>query len=370
MFWNWTVFDMPTGMGLGAPPWNPSSSIACNSNLPCVTSASPYNTTVLPTVSGVANNNTNRTPYTYQYSVGVQHEITPTLGLDLAYVGNAGRKNLFTYPFNAAHPGPGSIASRSPYPAYTSLNGIVTWGTSHYDSMQLALRKTYANGLMFLGSYTWSHALGNSISGPQIGETLSRRDNYNWKADTGNTVYDLRHILAVSWVYELPWGKGKPLGGNMSKAADLALGGWKFGGITSLRSGYYLTPTDAVNVSNAGGSRPDLIADPNNQSHSSRDAAIHQWFTTSAFQRAAQYTFGTSGLGVIEGPGLVNFDLSLYKRFAVTENKHLEFRAEFFNAFNRPNFGNPGTTFGTGSFGVISSSLEGRDIQLGIRFDF
>jgi hypothetical protein len=75
-------------------------------------------------------------------------------------------------------------------------------------------------------------------------------------------------------------------------------------------------------------------------------------------------------LGVIEGPGLVNFDLSLYKRFAVTENKHLEFRAEFFNAFNRPNFGNPGTTFGTGSFGVISSSLEGRDIQLGIRFDF
>src|SRR6185295_15084276 len=99
-------------------------------------------------------------------------------------------------------------------------------------------------------------------------------------------------------------------------------------------------------------------ADPNNQSHSSRDAAIHQWFTTSAFQRAGQYTFGTSGLGVIEGPGLVNFDLSLYKRFAVTENKHLEFRAEFFNAFNRPNFGNPGTTFGTGSFGVISSSLE------------
>jgi hypothetical protein len=369
LFWNWTVFDMPTLMGLGAAPWDPSSSITCNSTAPCVTHANPFNTTVVPSLGGASANNTNRTPYTQQYSLGIQRELTPTLGLDVAYVGNAGRKNWFQYNFNSPHAGPGSNSSRSPYPEYAGLSSIVTWGTSHYDSLQLSLRKTYSMGLMFLGSYTWSHAIGNSVSGPEFEETFPFRDPYNWKLDTGNTPYDIRHILSVSWVYELPWGRGKQLASDMSKTADLLIGGWKFGGIASFRTGNWLTPSDVVNVSNAGGSRPDAISNPN-ISHSNRSDMINEWFDTGAFVRAPLYTFGNAGTGIIEGPGYENFDLSLYKVFAVAENKHLTFRAEFFNAFNRPNFGNPNTSFGTAGFGQITSSLSGRDIQFGFRFDF
>jgi hypothetical protein len=155
--------------------------------------------------------------------------------------------------------------------------------------------------------------------------------------------------------------------------ANQVIGGWRVGGIASFNSGHYLTPVDVVDVANTGGgSRPDIIGgcNPNNQNHPSRTAAVNEWFNTNCFQRAALYTYGTTGSGSVKGPGLMNFDLSVYKQFQVAEGKHLVFRAEFFNAFNRPNFGNPGVDFGTGDFGVISTALEGRDIQFGLRFDF
>jgi hypothetical protein len=126
-----------------------------------------------------------------------------------------------------------------------------------------------------------------------------------------------------------------------------------------------------VDVSNAGGGRPDVIGDPNSQSHSSRDASIKQWFNTSAFRRAPQFTFGNSGPGIIKGPGYNSFDLALHKRIAIKENMGLQFRLEAFNAFNHPNLGNPSTAFGAANFGQISSIVgSARSIQLGLRFDF
>src|SRR5439155_17660956 len=97
---------------------------------------------------------------------------------------------------------------------------------------------------------------------------------------------------------------------------------------------------------------------------------IGQWFNTAALRRAPNFTFGTSGPGIIAGHGYQNFDLSLYKDFQIREDKRFEFRAEFFNAFNHPNLGDPNTSFGAAGFGSIGSSGPGRVIQLGFRFDF
>jgi len=370
LFYNWTVFDMPTDMGLGAAPWDPVSSIACNSNAPCITSAAPFATTIVPTTGGQAVDGRNRAPYAQLFSLGIQRELTPSLGLEVTYVGNIGTKNWFQINLDQPMAGPGSIASRSPYPQFSSLGGTVTWGNSNYSALQAALRKRYSHGLTALISYTWSHALGDSTSGPEFEDNYAFRNAYNWKADYGPSEYDIRQLLSLDWVYELPFGRGKAFGANSSAIADYAISGWKFGGIGSFHTGNYLTATDASNISNAGGTHPDLVGNPNSISRPSRGAGLQEWFNTAAFAQPAQYTFGTAGTGVIEGPGYADLDLSVYRQFAIGEKRRAEIRAEFFNAFNRPNFGNPGTAFGTTSFGVISSSLSAREIQFGLRFDF
>jgi hypothetical protein len=223
-------------------------------------------------------------------------------------------------------------------------------------------------GLVLLGSYAWGKALGNSVSGPQF-QSQPFRDARNWKADYGPTPFDTRHILTLSYIYELPFGKGKPLGAGVTGFADALVSGWKVAGISTFQSGQRLTIFDVFNSSNAGGSRPDVIADPK-LDHSSTDEKIRRFFNTDAFVRAPLYAYGNAGVGIVEGPGLHLWDLSLFKEFLIKERVRMQFRTEFFNAFNHANFDNPGTTFGTANFGVIGGAGEGRDIQFGLRIQF
>jgi hypothetical protein len=371
VFYNWITTQVATALGQGAP-FAPNISIGCNADVPCVNIANPLVTTIItPTTSGAAASKTNTAPYVEQYSLGLSHQFSPTLGFELSYVGNAGRHNLFNINLNQPAPGPGPVTPRLPYPQFSSLVSPLTVGTSNYNAMQVSARKTYDRvGLVFLGGYTWSHALGTAVSGPEFADQQPIRDVRNLGAEYGPTRYDRRHIFTLSWVYELPWGNGKPWAGNAGGALNQIIGGWKFGGISALRTGAYLTPSDIVDVSNAGGSRPNLICNPNNQSRPSRAAGIQQWFNKACFQRAQQFTFGNANVGSIVGPGYSDFDLSVYKDFAIGENKRLEFRAEFFNAFNHPNLSDPATAFGASSFGTISGTGPARQIQLGLRFDY
>jgi hypothetical protein len=273
---------------------------------------------------------------------------------------------------NQPVPGPGAVNPRRPLPTFGDLSGYFSVGRSHYDSVQTALRKTYGSVVM-LASYTFSHALGNSVSGPQVNEGPSGgiRDYRNPMAEYGNTSYDHRHVFSLSGTYQLPFGRNRRWGSNLNGVGEAIIGGWSIDNIISLQTGGFITPSDIVNVSNSGGSRPDVIANPNGFSHPSTSAAIQQWFNTAAFQRAPNFTFGNSGTGIIEGPGYADFDLSLQKRFRVTEKVGLQFRSEFFNAFNHTNLGNPSTAFGSPSFGKISSTVgSARSIQFGLRADF
>jgi hypothetical protein len=373
VFYNWTVIDSATNLALG-PPWVPNTSVSCNKDVPCTNATNPFSSTI-PTFS--SNNlalNSNRTPYVIQYSLGIQHAFTRTLSLETGYVGNASFKNFLRIFVNQPVPGPGNVQPRRPYPTLGDVNGYYTAGRAHYDSLQTAVRKTFdSTGLVVLASYTWSHALGNSISGPQINEgpTGGIRDYRNINAEYGNSPYDTRHNFSVSSTYQLPFGKGKRFANSGGAVADNILGGWSIDTILTARSGNWLTPTDIVDVSNSGGSRPDRIGDPNGLDHPNREAAIAKWFNTSAFVRAPQFTFGNTGTGTILGPGYFNVDLGLGKRFNVNEKVGIQFRTEFFNAFNHTNLGNPGTAFGSAGFGVISSTQgDARSIQFGLRVDF
>jgi hypothetical protein len=373
VFYNWLVIDSATNLALG-PPWVPRTSISCNNDVPCTNATSPFSSIIPIGFSGNLAIKSNRTPYVVQFSLGIQRELTPTMTLEVNYVGNAAFKNLLGINKNQPVPGPGDIGPRRPYPDLGDLSGYFSIGRSHYDSLQTALRKTYSSaGLIFLASYTYSHALGDSVSGPQVNEGPSGgiRDMRYPEAEYGNTSYDIRHIFSFSSTYQLPFGNGRPLASNIGAVPNAIIGGWSVNAIVSLQTGGWITPNDIVNVSNSGNSRPDRIGNPNGFSHPSRSAEINEWFNTAAFQRAAQYTFGNAGTGIIETPGYSDVDLAVQKRFPVGERMGLQFRAEFFNAFNHTNLGAPGTSFGSPNFGTISSIVGfARDIQFGLRFDF
>jgi hypothetical protein len=252
------------------------------------------------------------------------------------------------------------------------LSGNPAWGTNNYNAVQVKVKKELGpEGLLLSGAYTYGKALGTSVSGIKFNGQVPFRDTRNWKNDAGPTPFDVRQILSLSWVYELPFGKGKAVASGVGGVANAIIGGWKFGGIGSFQSGHYLTPTDSVNNSNAGGSRPDIIGPVNGFDHASKDAMLKQYFNTSSFKRAQQYTFGNAGTGTVQGPGIAIVDLSFYKDFRISESKRIQLRGELFNSLNHANFADPNVSFGTANFGLITSnSTPAREIQLGLRFDF
>jgi hypothetical protein len=372
IFYNWVTENVTQDMAFG-PPWDPVLSITSNPNVPAVTFAQPYQTAIVPSSSAyVATARTNKTPYVEQFSLSLGHNLTSKLGGEVSYVGNAGRDSLISYNYDQLYPGPGSAISRRPYPDFGSLTAIPSWGTSNYNALQVKAKKDFgSDGLVLTGAYTYGKALATGVSGILFNGNISYRDARNWKADAGPTPFDVRHILSISWVYDIPIGRGKALLPRANDVTQIIVGGWRLGGIASYQSGHYVTPTDSFNNSNAGGSRPNVLSNPNGQSYSNEQAMISHFFNTAAFVRAPQYTFGNAGTGVIEGPGLQTIDLSLYKNFTIRERWRMQFRAEAFNSLNRANFDVPGASFGTPSFGVITATTTTpRQLQLGIRIEF
>ncbi|MCI0628967.1 MAG: carboxypeptidase regulatory-like domain-containing protein, partial [Acidobacteria bacterium] len=197
----------------------------------------------------------------------------------------------------------------------------------------------------------------------------------------GPTPFDIGHRLVLSSVYELPFGKGKPFLSGASGALNTLLGGWQVSGIATFQTGPAVTPFLSFDNSNAGGNRPDVIRDPNKNG----PKTIQQWFDIGAFTNPPTLASvlssggdpwraqGNSGFGIIRGPGLNLFDLAVMKRFSFFESHTLQFRAEFFNAFNHPNFGSPVAQFPvvpnfTGR--IFGTSTPARQIQFGLRYDF
>jgi hypothetical protein len=182
--------------------------------------------------------------------------------------------------------------------------------------------------------------------------------------------FNVPHRFVASWIYELPFGPGKPFLNGKGKVIGHLLGGWQITGILDLEDGYSVTPSVSSNLSNTDGFttlRPDRVCDGHLSSRN-RD----KWFETSCFPLPAPYRWGTAGRNIIQVPGITNFDGSIIKSFRVRESQRLEFRAEFFNAFNFTNLGAPvaDAAAGPGTFGRIFSAGLAREIQFGLKYLF
>lgn len=213
-------------------------------------------------------------------------------------------------------------------------------------------------------NYTWQKSLDgqSSLAEVKVQNPFDRRQDYS------RSSWDINHVFNFSYVYELPFGKGRKFGSNWGKAGDLFLGGWTFQGITRLESGPPILVTSGRDIANTGRSsqRPDLVGDPN-----AGPKTPDEWFNTKAFALPAPFRFGTAGAYITNADGIIGIDMALAKEFRITENHALEFKAEFFNVPNTVNFGDPTGAMNNANFGKITSQRTSpRQIQFNLRYRF
>ena len=309
-----------------------------------------------------------RTPYIQQWNMGFQQTVREFL-LGASYVGTGARKQILSPNINQPRPGPGAVAPRRAFPQYNNIAWIEGSGSSIYHALQFTAERRLRGSFTLTANYTWAHSIGH-------GNFLGGRQNlYNLGAERGNGPYDVRHRLVVANIWQIPLGKGRKYGANLNRVAEAILGGWAMNGISNLYTGLPFTPTSSVNTLNGSGTqRPDRLGAgtlPGSQ------RSIRRWFDTSAFLTPAAFTFGNSGVNILSGPGTVQFDLGAAKSFRLRERVRLEYRAEFFNLFNTPQFNNPNAAVGSQAAGVISSAgskatfqRTSRQIQMVLKLRF
>ena len=314
----------------------------------------------------------NKTAYTQQWTFGIQRQLSQNQALEVNYVGSKITHLGDNWNPNAAFPGNGSPISREPYGPlvgrdFSLGNYKDNRGWQWYNSLQVTFTRRFASGFSTLTNYTWSHANGVAMC-PLC--NVNHQNILDLNGDRGNTGTDFRHRFNASWLYELPFGRGKAYASNASGVANALVGGWQFGGIALVQSGGPYTV-------GGGAGRPNRTCNGNAPPGGH---TLTQWFDPSCFPLPAPVPdlvnggvfipYGNAGQGILYGPRIVNFDLSAFKSFQITESKRLEFRSEFFNAFNKANFNNPQSGVPSATAGRIVSSLPGRQIQMVLKFFF
>jgi len=331
-----------------------------------------------------------KTPGLYSYTFGIQHKVGLGTIVDASYVGNVGRhitdtRNLDLVPYGAEFlpqhidPTTGTPLPDkffNPLPGYTAVNYVENAMTSNYNSLQVTANRRFATGLLFGGAYTWSKAMSFADydwgSSSTIATYLSPRVwNY------GKTSYDQTHNVAVNFIWDIP----KPGKKWHNALVHQALDNWQLAGfgafVSGMPSGVGYTTTDGANITGGGdGARIDVTG---KAALGYGDRSFYQWFNTSVFARPAKGDHGNAPKDVIRGPGINNWDLSLFKNFPLrSEARHFQFRWEAYNAFNHTQYAGVNSTARfdpqgnqvNAQFGQVTSTRSPRVMQGSLRFTF
>jgi hypothetical protein len=322
------------------------------------TLSSPFATGVCPTAATPGTIVTDPwhqpTPRMNQWSGSLQRQLWSGGGLEVQYLGSHSyHLDRSFYNNTPLQPGPGSVSSRRPNPLFGVIRTINDDEIANYESLNVIFRQRLTHGLQMNTSYTWSHTLDVTTDSNGGGTPLIP---YDWKDDYGNSNWDIRHRFIASFVYDIPFfGVTNPvLKGMFTK--------WQANGIVTIQTGLPFnvsTGTDTANTASSGTYRPDLIGTPSDGCGRGDlvgciNAAA---YTVSDLYpiNPTHYAYGNEGRNLLHGPGLENVNFSLFKNFPLKERLGLQFRFETFGLFNHSNFGNPSATFGTSSFGNITS---------------
>jgi hypothetical protein len=197
------------------------------------------------------------------------------------------------------------------------------------------------------------------------------QDPTNLHAERSLLNQHVKHRLVASYLYDLPFGRGRAFGSNVNKIADVFLGGWTVGGIMSILSGFPVNPVVQGNPSNVDPSfnmdRPDVVGEWK-LPHDERDPT--RWWNTAALVPNQRFQYGNAGRNILEAPGTFKWDMAIHKNFNPNERIRIQFRAESFNAFNHPIFDRPNPTVGNRNFGIVTGAAPGRIMQMGLKVIF
>jgi hypothetical protein len=332
----------------GWPPLNPANAV-----LPSVTSQDWYP----------------HTPVVDEWNLNLEYQLPGQVLVTAAYVGNKATHLQVLVDRNQIRtPGPTFEQSLRPYPQYGPFASIENHGNSTYEALQLTVEKRTSHGLYFLSAFTYGKAIDDQ---PEICcNSPWPQDSYNLRAEKGLSDFDNRARWVTSFDYALPVGQGQKFL-SQNKGLGYALGGWHVGGIITFRSGFPFSPqtnADPTNTGSQGLLRTNRIG-----SGTLANPTPDLWFNVNDFPVPTCCSFGNAGKNILEGPGEKSADISFRKYFDFTERYRLEFRAEFYNAFNNPVFSQPDPfiTDGPGAAGVITSTvIPQRQIQLALKLHF
>ncbi len=339
-------------------------------------------------------------PYTQDYDLNIQHSFGANLLLQVGYVGTKGTKlprfiegNPAIYIPGVSTPSnadqrrlySGCTLADSPTACKFSSTGLIAGiANSSYNALEVSLKQRFSHGLSFLASYTYSKAIDDassfnmtgSAAKPVAGENDLAQNPFDLAAERGPSLFDARHRFVFSYQWSLPFFHQS--GGAM----QAALGGWQVNGIVTAMSGTPFTIFDSTDVSDQGGApeitgfsanRPNVVSgqDPN-----SGPKTVSAWLNRAAFAQVIPdpnspvQQFGNAGRNIGVGPRYSDWDFSIFKNFRVTESKDIQFRAEFFNILNHPNFRLPDSDISSPTFNQIQAALPPRVVQLALKFLF
>jgi hypothetical protein len=253
-------------------------------------------------------------------------------------------------------------------------------GKGNFNAMNTKVERRFDNGFSMLFSYSWSHSIdddsGGSFGSPNLNPA-------NFQLDKGSSDFDIRQRFVGSVLYELPFGKGKPILGSASSLVNAFVGGWQLNLIPTFQTGVNRSVTSpntstiayVTQHANATGIQPFSSFTLNGntitpqEGFGSNNPSLY-WFNPNAFSQAAPLTFGTSGRDIIASPSFFNLDVSLFKTFPITERVNLTLRGEFFDSLNQVRFDPPNLDASSPFFGQIQSAEQPRIIQIGLRLQF
>jgi hypothetical protein len=325
-------------------------------------------------------------PGTAQFSLGVQREIAPSVVSTVQYVGSTGwhqndERAINTLPLgdltdrenvavNSA-----SVNQFRNYPGFGNIEQTENITNSNYHSLQAAIRMENKHGLTVELAYTWSHEIdiqsGDLTSTTLQGSGGQISNPYNIEYDRGSGVLDRRNIFNANYIYNLPFFLHSQNG-----FARSVLGGWQLSGITVAQSG---SPVNTTSSADTVGLGPNTTIRPNLSGKVSYPKKQMSWFNTSAFSQpvgpwdgGGNQGFGDAGKDAVVGPGLFNWNLSVFKEFALTshEGPRIQIRVESYNTFNHTEFDGINTGLTNTNFGQVTSAYDPRTLQFGGKFLF
>ncbi len=317
-----------------------------------------------------------------QWNGSAEYEFNGGNVLTVGYVGQHGTHLMVAMPYLQNMLVNGAVA-QGPYlsgnPTLRSevgqISGTASIANQSYNAMQTTLHKRFSKGLEYQIAFTWSHGISDSIGyygqGGQAGSQSPYWQNlYNQSSERGPTYFDDKFTFVPSFVYELPFGRGRMMGKNMNRVADGIVGGWKLGGVYTAHTGFPLTIKMSGDPSGTGARsfRANVIGTPNDP-HQIGPGAL--FLDPSAYAQPGAFTFGNAGVGVVRGPGLSQLNVSLSKEFHLTEKKYFELRGDAYSLVNNPAFASPASqTITSPLFGQIRSSQGERNLQVVGKFYF